>query len=223
MTLNQNTLEILVKLVTFFIPFLFSLCFHEVAHGYVAKLRGDNTAERMGRLTMNPFAHADLFGTLIFPIISILGGFSILFGWAKPVPVDVRNLKNPRVDMFWIALAGPLSNIVLGLIGAFSLTLIFYKFPNMYGATGLMTLLKEFIIINLFLAVYNMIPIHPLDGGKVISRFLPHAWNRKLEENEQILSLVLLVLIIGGFLRFMMPIIYLTYDSFIRIAEMVIN
>src|SRR3954471_24971700 len=95
------------KLVIYFGPFLFALCFHEFSHGWVARRKGDRTAEMMGRLTMNPLAHVDMFGTLLLPIMSILTGFPSI-GWAKPVPVDARNLKNPRQDMFWIALAGPM-------------------------------------------------------------------------------------------------------------------
>src|ERR1019366_619208 len=99
-----------------FVPFLFALCFHEFAHGLVAKLRGDNTAERMGRLTLNPMAHADPIGTWILPISAIIFQSGLMFGWPKPVPVDSRNLKSPRKDMFWIALAGPGSNVFLALV-----------------------------------------------------------------------------------------------------------
>ncbi len=106
------------KLGLFFVPFLFALCFHEFAHGLVAKWRGDNTAERMGRLTLNPMAHADILGTFILPISSIVFGIPLFFGWAKPVPVDPRNLKNVRTDMFWIALAGPASNVLLAIVSA---------------------------------------------------------------------------------------------------------
>ena len=104
------------KLALFYVPFLFALCFHEFAHGQVAKWRGDNTAERLGRLTMNPLAHMDLIGTFLLPVGAIVFGIPIFFGWAKPVPVDSRNLKNVRSDMFWIALAGPLSNVLLAII-----------------------------------------------------------------------------------------------------------
>ena len=123
--------------VKYFIPFLFALCFHEYAHGWVAKLRGDRTAEIMGRLTLNPLAHADMIGTVILPLVSIVSGIPF-FGWAKPVPVDARNLKNPKVDMFWIAAAGPLSNLLLALIGALGLGLFarFFSSDLLGGGAG---------------------------------------------------------------------------------------
>src|SRR4051794_8394875 len=108
MSQNINMVEKAFQAFEYFVPFLFALCFHEFAHGWVAKMRGDRTAEIMGRLTLNPLAHADMIGTVILPLASILTGIPF-FGWAKPVPVDERNLKNPRIDMFWIAFAGPLS------------------------------------------------------------------------------------------------------------------
>jgi Zn-dependent protease len=113
----DNFVEIGHKLALFYVPFLFALCFHEFAHGWIAKTRGDNTAELMGRLTLNPMAHADMIGTFALPIMAIVFSVPIFFGWAKPVPVNIRNLKNPRVDMFWIALAGPASNILLAVLG----------------------------------------------------------------------------------------------------------
>ena len=105
------------KLAMFFPAFLFALCFHEYAHGWMAKKFGDDTAEHMGRLTMNPIAHADVIGTIVLPIFAIVTG-APLFGWAKPVPVNPRNLKNPKTDMFWVAFAGPLSNVLLAVVGA---------------------------------------------------------------------------------------------------------
>lgn len=192
--------NIVQKLVTFFGPLLFALCFHEFAHGLVAKWRGDNTAERMGRLTMNPLAHADMMGTVIFPIMSIILGSPFIFGWAKPVPVEARNLKNVRTDMFWIALAGPLSNILLALVSAILWAMVakFGFFPDY--ADGIATFAQTFIGINILLAVFNMVPLHPLDGGKVIARFLPYKINRMLEDNEQISGIVLMVLLFSGIL-----------------------
>lgn len=194
----DQLVEVGGKLALMFVPFLFALCFHEFSHALVAKWRGDNTAEQLGRLTMNPMAHADIIGTFILPIGVILTGIPFFFGWAKPVPVNARNLKNVRTDMFWIALAGPLSNIILAVLAAvimfFSLKFgIFSDFSR-----SVFTLLEMFILINLYLAVFNIIPMHPLDGGKVLARFLPASINYKLEQNEHITSMILMMLMFTG-------------------------
>lgn len=206
----MNIVDIGGKLALFFVPFLFALCFHEFAHGLVAKWRGDNTAEQLGRLTMNPFAHADPIGTFLLPISSIVFGIPLFFGWAKPVPVNARNLKNVRTDMFWIALAGPLSNVLLALVGTFVLfVLIRTSFMANY-ISSIVALFQMFILTNLFLAIFNIIPLHPLDGGKVIARFLPASINYKLEQNEHVSSMILMGLLIVGALSFLrIPVFYI--------------
>ena len=193
--------EIGGRLALYYVPFLFALCFHEFSHGMVAKWRGDNTAEQLGRLTMNPMAHADMVGTFLLPIMSIVFASPIFFGWAKPVPVDPRNLKNVRSDMFWIALAGPASNLLLAVVAT-----VFMFFAIRIGFLGTYTkitfdLLQMFVLVNLFLAIFNILPLHPLDGGKVLARFLPPALNYKLEKNEHISGIVLLVLVFTGMLK----------------------
>ena len=189
------------KLALFYVPFLFALCFHEYAHGMVAKWRGDNTAEQLGRLTLNPMAHIDLIGTVLLPIGAIVFGIPIFFGWAKPVPVNSRNLKNVRTDMFWIALAGPLSNFFLAIVATVFLFVSFRyqllgSFEKYVGE-----LLQMFILTNLFLGVFNMLPLHPLDGAKVLARFLPVSINYKLEQHEQATSWILMILVMSGALR----------------------
>lgn len=206
----MDIVEIGGKLAIFFIPFLFALCFHEYAHGQVAHWLGDDTAEKMGRLTLNPLAHADMLGTFILPIGSIIFGVPLFFGWAKPVPVNSRNLKNIRNDMFWIALAGPASNLLLALV-ATGILAIGIRF-NMFGefAKPVITLLQMFVLTNLFLALFNILPLHPLDGGKVLARFLPASLNYKLEQNEQVTSMILLGLMITGALAVLRyPVFYL--------------
>lgn len=194
----MDPLEIAVKVGLFFIPFLFALCFHEFAHGYIAKLRGDNTAEMMGRLTMNPLAHMDWIGTVGLPILAIITGLP-LFGWAKPVPVNPRNLKDPKNDMFWVAIAGPLSNILLFVLGLIVFG-VFYHVLRLPGSSPAWDMLKTFLYINLLLAFFNMLPLHPLDGGKVLERFIPYQWNRWLEDHQYHLNMALLLLIMtGGF------------------------
>lgn len=197
----MDLMQFVSNIFLIFFPFLFALCFHEFAHGWVAKLKGDNTAEQMGRLTLNPLVHMDIVGTLVLPLVSIFsisqGGPSFFFGWAKPVPVSTRNLKNPRTDMFWIALAGPLSNILLAVISSFLFVLVMLK-VDPSSQSAIKKIFTMFIITNVSLAVFNMIPLHPLDGGKVLARFLPASVNLKLEQNEHITSLILLFIFITG-------------------------
>lgn len=202
MSSNPPIFEIVFNVMKFFVPFLFALCFHEFAHGWVARLRGDRTAEIMGRLTLNPIAHADPIGTVVLPIVAVLTHIP-LFGWAKPVPVDERNLKNPRVDMFWIAFAGPLANLLLALVGGGILIALLMMYREEWAAQteGIVTLVdvsRTFIVVNIFLAVFNMIPLHPLDGAKVLARFLPPQVNMKLEEMQAYTSILLLLIFVTG-------------------------
>ncbi len=199
---NAGAFEIAYRAMTYFLPFLFALCFHEFAHGWVARMRGDRTAEQQGRLTLNPMAHVDILGTIVLPLLAIVTHLPF-FGWAKPVPVNERNLKNPRVDMFWIAFAGPLSNLFLAFVGAIGLGA--YARLNsanlMGGSEGgmeIVNVLKIFIEVNVFLAVFNMIPIYPLDGAKVLARFLPENVNRQIEALAGYSSIILLFLLWSG-------------------------
>lgn len=160
------------KLFIWVIPVLFAVTVHETAHGWVASKLGDRTALLMGRLTLNPFKHIDLLGTVIVPLLCVfLGGF--VFGWAKPVPIDWRNLKNPRRDMALVAAAGPGANLLMALfwamIAKIFLELTQNGFPNgkIMVAMGLAG-----ISINLMLLLLNLIPIPPLDGSRVVSSFL---------------------------------------------------
>jgi Zn-dependent protease len=215
----MDIVEIGGKLALFYVPFLFALCFHEFAHGYVAKLRGDNTAERMGRLTLNPMAHADLVGTFILPISALVFGIPIFFGWAKPVPVDARNLKNVRTDMFWIALAGPLSNVFLALAGtAFMFAAYRFGFLGSF-ARPVHSLLEMFVLVNLFLAIFNLLPLHPLDGGKVLARFLPVSVNYKLEQNQHVTSWILLGLVMTGMLGVLRVPVFYIFNSLMSFAN----
>lgn len=214
----MDLLAIGAKVGIYFIPFLFALCFHEYAHGWVARRRGDNTAEMMGRLTLNPTSHMDIIGTLVLPMAAIIFSSPIFFGWAKPVPVNPRNLKNPRVDMFWIALAGPLSNVLLAFVGAFAIGAVAKYGMGWSMATGAVELLKTFIVTNLFLAVFNILPLHPLDGGKVLARYLPAGLNDKLEQNEQVTSMVLMVLVLSGALKILSVPVFWGYQQLVSLS-----
>lgn len=194
-----NFLEFGRKLAMFYLPFLFSLCVHEFAHGLVAKWKGDDTASLMGRLTLNPMAHIDWLGTVALPFFALLmpvTGF--FFGWAKPVPVNTRNLKDPKKDMFWIALAGPVSNVILAIIGSlvFMVVVVFAHQSNKFN--DLEFLFHMFIGLNLILALFNMIPLHPLDGGKVLERFLPPSASRMLDQFEPYSMYVLIFFFLAG-------------------------
>lgn len=214
----MDLIDIGAKVGLYFIPFLFALCFHEFAHGFVAKMRGDNTAETMGRLTLNPIPHMDIIGTLVLPLTAIIFATPIFFGWAKPVPVNPRNFKTPRTDMFWVALAGPLSNILLAVLGTIGMALVARYMMGMASAKALLNILDVFIVINLFLAIFNIIPLHPLDGGKVLARFLPAHINYKLESNEHVTSMILLALVLTGVLRVLAIPVMWGHDVLVRLA-----
>lgn len=217
---NFSLVEFGAKVGLFFIPFLFALCFHEYAHGFIAKLKGDRTAELMGRLTLNPLVHMDPIGTFLLPLAALQFGFPF-FGWAKPVPVNERNLRKPKEDMFWVALAGPLSNILLALVGWILIIAVLVIFQHQGAGVALFEMLKTFIFINLALALFNLIPLHPLDGGKVLARFIPYQWNRTLEENQGTLQMILIVLFVVGGFRIIFAPVALIGEALIRSAIVV--
>ena len=213
-----NIAENLSRAIFNFVPFLFALCFHEYAHGWMARRKGDRTAELMGRLTLNPMAHADPIGTIALPLMSIFFNFPF-FGWAKPVPVNERNLKNPVKDMFWIALAGPMSNVILAAIGAVAMV-VMDRFGLQSGTLGSFAdMLKIFMIINLFLAVFNMIPLYPLDGSKVLARFLPYKVNHALEGAQHMTGWILIALMMTGAFRLLAIPVYLIAEQLLTIAH----
>lgn len=158
------------------VPTIFAITLHEVSHGYVASLCGDQTARLQGRLTVNPLKHIDLVGTIIVPIVMLIFT-NFMFGWAKPVPVDPRNLNHPRRDMAIVACAGPVSNFLMALFWAMiaKLGLLAMTNPNLQAFLGMPLFLmgRAGIMINIVLGVLNLIPIPPLDGSRVLSSFLP--------------------------------------------------
>lgn len=169
--MNPNTL---FEIATWLIPLIIAIVFHEVSHGLVARRLGDPTAEERGRLSFNPIRHVDPFGTVILPMLLAISHAPI-FGWAKPVPVNYRRLRRPRRDMVLVAIAGPGMNLLLALVGAVVLaaTLSFSSNPNGLATTLIAGNAINFVLINLFLAVFNLLPIPPFDGGHVVQGLLP--------------------------------------------------
>ena len=191
---------------------LFSVVIHEVSHGFIAEKLGDPTARQLGRLTLNPLKHLDPFGSVILPLLLALLPTGIVFGWAKPVPYNPLNLKNPDRDGAIIAAAGPTSNIGIAVVFA-----IIFRIVHAFGGQGtelLLALLSYVILINILLAIFNLVPIPPLDGSKVLFAFLPVRAARIRAFLEQYGFLVLVAFIFFGF-QFIIPIIYWIYNILI--------
>mgnify|MGYP005840938259 CR=1 FL=1 len=175
-------------------PILFALAFHEYSHGWVANRLGDPTAKEAGRLTLNPIPHLDPIGTIML--------FLVYFGWAKPVPVNPMNLKNPKKDMLWVSLAGPGSNMLLALGFGLVIRVIGTPQITMSGASGALHLFQVMVvygvIINIALAVFNMLPIPPLDGSKILHAFIPDEYEKQYQQFQQYGPLVLIGLVMFG-------------------------
>jgi Zn-dependent protease len=172
------------------LPLIIAITFHEAAHGFVAHHFGDNTAWDRGRVSFNPLRHIDPFGTLILPGVLLLSHSPFLFGYAKPVPVNFRALRHPRIDMVWVALAGPATNIALALVAAAAFHLL--AFAPADAAQWIADNLKNALVINVVLAIFNMLPIPPLDGGRVAVGLLPNALAVPLSRLEPYGMLILI-------------------------------
>jgi len=172
-------------------PLLFALTFHEFSHAFVATRLGDPTARMLGRLTLNPIAHLDLMGTLVFVLTQRIG-------WAKPVPIDERYLRHPRRDIMWIALAGPVSNVTLALLFG---TIV--RFAAQLPVTSewqriILVMLEGSVLVNLGLAVFNLIPIFPLDGSRILTGILSREWAERYRELDHVGPFVLLGIVVLG-------------------------
>ena len=195
----MNGSEIIYNIAIWALPVLFAITLHEAAHGWVANRLGDPTARMLGRLTLNPIKHIDPLGTVVIPIIlMVVGGF--IFGWAKPVPVSPRNLKNPQKDMAIVAAAGPMSNFLMAIFWLMLMWLTIYVIPHGWLTQPLVLMGQAGVTINLILMVLNLLPLPPLDGGRVVSGFLPPAMADSYNRIEPYGIWILLLLLVTGIL-----------------------
>lgn len=180
--MNQSFNLLALQISVWLLPILIAVTFHEAAHGFVAHLLGDDTAWRQGRVSFNPFKHIDPFGTIVLPALLLLARSPFLFGYAKPVPVNFRALRHPRRDSILVAAAGPAINLVLAALSAAAFHLIDYA-PDVVGQF-IADNLKNSLILNVVLAVFNLIPLPPLDGGRILIGLLPQVLARPLSRIE---------------------------------------
>jgi len=201
-------LNIIQKICAYALPIIFAITVHEAAHGYAARYFGDMTAHYLKRITLNPFKHIDLMGTILLPALTVMLG-GILFGWAKPVPVNFSNLRNPKKDMMWVALAGPASNLIMAIFWTIILVRI-NLFPEQ-AELFLRVMCLAGIQINIILMVLNMLPLPPLDGGRVAVSLLPYPWSGYLAGLERYGLIILIFLLFSGVLgKILFPLVNLS-------------
>ncbi len=199
---------------------LFSAIIHEVAHGYVAYLRGDDTAKMTGRITLNPVPHIELFGTILLPMMLLLLKVPVILGWAKPVPLNHRNLKNPRKDVPLVCLAGPASNILLAFLSGLGMHIVKY-FPNFELKHNRLIEHSLYIMVgvNVVLAVINLIPVPPFDGSKIITYFLPEKIAARYLNLNPYICLIVLCVILSS--KVVWKFIYSIADFFVEAFKII--
>lgn len=195
-------MESLIQTIAVYaIPVLFGITLHEAAHGYVARYFGDPTAEQAGRISLNPTRHIDPMGTIVVPLFlllstKLLGGAGLLFGWAKPVPVNWSKLRRPKKDILWVALAGPASNLFMGIIWVLLLRLFLMAGVDIYSFWGKMAIAG--VQVNLVLMALNLVPLPPLDGGRIVYSLLPQPYANQYARIEPYGMVILIVLMFTG-------------------------
>lgn len=192
-------MEYLLPLLLYIPTMLLALTFHEYAHGWMANRLGDPTAKVLGRLSMNPLVHIDLFGTVLLPLLLIISKAPFVFGWAKPVPVDPYNLRHPRKDMIWVGLAGPAANFLLAFLAGMLIRLLNLLGIGFHGPFEVfLFILTAFVLINLVFAAFNLIPVPPLDGSRLVAGLLPLSWAMPYIRLERYGMMILILLFILG-------------------------
>ena len=194
-------LTLVQKIAVYALPVVFAITVHEAAHGYAARFFGDMTADRAGRISLNPLKHIDPIGTILLPALTLMIG-GILFGWAKPVPVDFSRLRNPKRDMLWVAAAGPASNLLMALFWAFVINVSTNAPVNYSEPMALMG--QAGVMINVVLMVLNLLPLPPLDGGRITVSLLPNHLAYKFAQIERYGFIILIVLLVTGVLSSIM-------------------
>lgn len=207
----MSNLSVVQTIAVYIIPLIFAITLHEAAHAFAANKYGDNTAKLYGRLSLNPLHHIEPFGTIVFPLLSIVlgamsGGAGFIFGWAKPVPINFSKLKKPKQDLLWIALAGPLSNLAMALIWALILKSSYYI--DGYFGVPLNLMSQAGIGINISLFILNLLPVLPLDGGRIVFSLLPEKTAQIYAKTERYGMWILVILLLMGGLNFIMQPLY---------------
>ncbi len=213
-------MESLIQTIAVYaIPVLFGITLHEAAHGYVARFFGDPTAEQAGRISLNPIKHIDPVGTIAVPLFlllttKLLGGAGLLFGWAKPVPVNWARLRNPKKDILWVALAGPASNLLMGVMWALTLRFQVSLGFDLHDFWGRMAIAG--VQVNLVLMALNLVPLPPLDGGRIVYSLLPQKYADQYARIEPYGMVILIVLMFTG-------VLWVILQPFLSFGQMIIR